>query len=103
MNKIAFFYAFSIATLPRTGEEQYQNRNVCHQSTIIRLSASKVGEFLSSFDKTKKTQNKIESSPVCLILNDNFQEVADKGEVKGHLLLEHTFRFCKNFKKITKK
>ena len=102
MNKIAFFYAFSIATLPTTGEEKQQKKYVCHESTIMRVSASNDGEVLSFFDKTNETQNTSESSSIYQILIDNFGEVADRGEFESHLPLEHTFGFCKTFKNMTK-
>ena len=36
------------------------------------------------------------------MLIDNHTQLANKGKIRGHLLLEHIFGFCKTYKKITK-
>ena len=91
----AFAYAFSIATLPTTGDEEIeQNKHVRHVSTIIRLLTNKAGELLSDFDKSDEKQNRIKDYSLNQILIGNREEKAGgRGKVKGPLSLKHICGF----------
>ena len=104
MVKIAFAYAFSVATPSTTGgQEIEQNKYVDHVSTIVRLSTTKDGDLISYFDKIDAPQNGIKGLSLSHILIDHHVEAADRRKVIGQVPLKHIFGFCKTFKKITKK
>ena len=57
---------------------------------------------MSYFDRIDESQNGVKGSSLSQILEDNHEEVANRRKIKEYLPLEHIFRFCKTFKKITK-
>ena len=67
----------------------------------MRLLTSKDSDLSSCFDKNGENALNI-NNVLKQIIIDNHTEPANKGEIKGHLSLEHIFGFCKTFKKITK-
>ena len=70
-------------------------------STIMRLLTSKDGDLSSYFDKNGETVID-DDNPLKQALINNHDVAANKGNIKGHLSLEHIFGFCRTFKKITK-
>ena len=98
----AFAYCFKEATLKTTGGMEIElNKHVGQVSTIMRLITSKDGDLSSYFDKNGESVID-DNNPLKKILISNHAQEANKGKIKGHLLLEHIFGFCKTFKKITK-
>ena len=58
-------------------------------------------EFFSSlYDRLDETENGIRSSSLKKLLEDNREEVANRGKFKEHLPLECFFGFRENFKEI---
>ena len=100
--KIAFAYTLSIATLITTGGEEIEFNKYCgHVSTIMRLSTNKDEDLLSHFDEMSDSQNGIKGCSLKQIIVDNFEQVADRGKIKGQLPQKLIFGVCKTFKKIT--
>ena len=82
------------------GSELDQSDYVGYVSAIMRVSTSKDGSFSSYFDKT--VENNIDSTSLKQILIDNHTIQANKTEMFGQLSVEHIFRLCNTFKKVTK-
>ena len=76
-------------------------KHVGQVSTIMRLLTSEDSDLSSCFDKNfeKALDN---SNPLKQILLSTHAEEVNKGKIKDQLPLEHTFGFCKTFKKFTK-
>ena len=78
-------------------------------STIMRSLTSKDGDLLSQFDNINEeiganenaTSDNIRNTPLQKMLIKN-HAAANRGKIRGQLLLEDIFGFCKTFKKITK-
>ena len=70
----------------------------------MRSVFSKDGDLLSHFDKFNdgNTNASIHNTSLKQILIDNHTIPVSRGKVKGQLLLEDVFGFCKTIKKITK-
>ena len=101
---------FQEARLSTSTNDLEHNKYVGQISNIMRVLSSKDGDLLSQFDiineelgvdKAATTVN-IQSTSLNKMLNTNHEEDANRGEIKGHLALEHIFGFCKTFKKVTK-
>ena len=98
----AFAYCFTQATLSTTGGMDLEDIKYVGQiSTIMRLLTSKDSDLSSYFDKNGESVID-DNNPLKKILINNHDVDANKGNIKGHLALEHIFGFCKTFKKITK-
>ena len=98
----AFAYCFTQATLSTTGGMDIEDiKYVGQVSTIMRLLTSKDNDLSSYFDKNGEAVIN-NDNPLKQILINNHDVDANKGNIKGHLALEHIFGFCKTFKKITK-
>ena len=98
----AFAYCFTQATLSTTGGMDLEDiKYVGQVSTIMRLLTSKDSDLTSYFDKNGESVID-DNNPLKQMLINNHDEAANKGNIKGHLALEHIFGFCKTFKKITK-
>ena len=69
----------------------------------MKTLTSKDGNLLSQFDNTNEgeTEDNIRSTSLHKMLINNHIE-ANRGKIRGQLLLEDIFGFCKTFKKITK-
>ena len=98
----AFAYCFKEAILSTTGGTELEySKYLGQKSTIMRLLTSKGGDLSSCFDK--KGENALNDNIVLKrILFNNYATYVIKGNIKGHLPLEHVFGFCKTFKKISK-
>ena len=101
----AFAYCYKKARLTTTGGSDIEyNKFLGQTSIIMRFLNSKDGDLLSDFDNFNDADEN--ASIICIpwkqILVDNRTELPNKGNIKGHLYLEHTFGFCKTFKKVTK-
>ena len=70
-------------------------------STIMRSLTSKDSDLSSYFDKNGESVID-NDNPLKRLLINNHDVAANKGNIKGHLPLEHIFGFCRTFKKITK-
>ena len=100
----AFAHCFKEGVISTTGGMEIENINVLGQvSTIMKSLTSKDGNLLSQFDNINEgeTDDKIRSTSLYEMLINNHIE-ANRGKIKGQLLLEDVFGFCKTFKKITK-
>ena len=103
MVKNAFAYAFSIATLSTMGGEEIKvNKHFVPISTILRLLTNKNGDSLFYFDNNDDSQKKLNDSSLNQMHNDNHEQVASRGEIKGPLPFDHVFGFCKTFKEVKK-
>ena len=99
----AFAYCFNEATLATTGGMEIEQIQLLGQvSTIMRASTSKYSDLLSFFDNIEEKENGINISSLKQILINNHTQ-ANRGNIKGHLSVEHVFGFCKTHKKIIKK
>ena len=98
----AFASCFKEATLTTTGAMEIEQVKFLEQvSTIMRALTSKDGDLLSHFDNIDGTENGNNNSSLEQMPNNNHTE-ANRGIIKGHLLLELIFGFCKTFKKNSK-
>ena len=68
----------------------------------MRALTSKDRALLSHFDKSDESEAGIENTSLHHHLINNHDLPANKGKLKGVLLIEHIFGFCKAFKKDTK-
>ena len=99
----AFAHCFKEGTIQTSGGMEIENIEFMGQvSTIMRVLTSKDGDLLSHFDKIDETQAESTNTPLKHMLLDNHTEAINRGKIKGQLLLEDLFGFCKTFKKITK-
>ena len=101
----AFAHCFKEGIVQTTGGMEIGNIKFSGQvSTIMRSLTSKVGDLLSHFDKYNDgdTNASINNTPLKHMLIDNHTQPINRGKVKGQLLLEDIFDFCKTFKKISK-
>ena len=99
----AFAYCFREARLSTTGGSDIEhNKYIGKKPTIMRASTSKHGDLFSHFEKIDESETEIEITSLHHHLNSNHELAANKRKIKGYLPLEHIFRFCKTFKKITK-
>ena len=71
-------------------------------STIMRCLTSKDADLLSHFDKNDESPTGSNNSSLKQMLINNHTEEGNRGKMKGLLLLEDMFGFCKTFKNITK-
>ena len=98
----AFAYCFKEASINTTGGMDIEvNKYVGPVSTIMRVLTYKDGDLSSYFDKNGESVID-NDNPLKKILINNHAQEANKGKIKGPLLLEHVFGFCKTFKKILK-
>ena len=67
----------------------------------MRLLTSKDNDLFSCFDKNGENPLNDINTLKRIVINNHTG--ANKGKYKSKLELEHIFRFCKTFKKITKK
>ena len=99
----AFAYCFKEATLSTTSDLNIEhNNNVGEVSNITRALTSKDGDLLSHFDKNDESEAELENTSLHHHLINNHNLVANKRKIKGVLLLQKIFRFCKTFKIISK-
>ena len=97
----ALSYCFKEARLSTTGASDLeQNKYVGQISTIMRLLTSKDSDLFSCFDK--RGESGFNDNNVFQRILFNNHAAAKTGKYKGEVELEHTFGFCKTFKKITK-
>ena len=70
----------------------------------MRVLTSKDGDLLSQFDNINEgnKNDDFDSTSLKKMLLDNHENDVDRGKIKAQLPLEHTFGFCKSFKKNTK-
>ena len=101
MIKNALADCFKEARLSTTGGSDLEyNKYVGQVSTIMRLLTSKDSDLFSCFDKSGESAL-VDNNFLKRILIYNHIR-SNKGEYKGKLELEHVFRFCRMFIKITK-
>ena len=101
----AFAHCFKEGVIQTTGGMEIENIKFLGQvSTIMRSLTSRDGDLLSHFDKFNDgdTNASINNTSLKQMLIDNYTEPVNRGKVKGQLLLEDIFGFCKTFKKTTK-
>ena len=107
--KNGFAYSFQEARLSTSTTDLEHNKYLGQISTVMRVISNRDGDLLSQFDNINEkiganeaaTSDNIGSTPLNNMLITN-HEAANRGKIKGHLLLEHIFGFCKKFKKVTK-
>ena len=98
----AFAYTIHDARISTSaGVAIEHNKSVGHISTIMRLVTQQDGDLSTCFDKIDEGENEIDKSSLKKIIIINHTD-ANKGVIKGHLLLEYIFGFARSFKKITK-
>ena len=78
------------------------NKHLGQVSTIMRALTYKDGDFLSHFDKVDENAAQINNTFLKHHLINNHDEAANKSRIKGQLLFEKIFGFCRTFKKVTK-
>ena len=104
MTNNAFAYCFKEAVLSTTsGGDIEHNKYVGPISTIMRAITSKDADLLSQFNNINEGNGDADFNSTSLkkmLINNH--DLADKGKIKGQLLLEHIFGFCKSFKKVTR-
>ena len=99
----AFAHCFKEGVIQTTGGMELENIKFLGQvSTIMRALTSKDGDLLSHFDNIDESQAESNNTSLKQILINNHTEAANQGKIKGQLLLDDIFGFCKTFKKITK-
>ena len=103
----AFAYCFKEARLSiSSGSNLEHNKHVGPVSTIMRVLTSKDGDLLSQFDNINEGNGDADFNSTSLkkMLIDNHDKVGqevNKVKIKGQLVLENIFSFCKTFKKVT--
>ena len=120
MTNNAFGFVFKEGRVITTsGGDLEHNKFVGQILTIVRSLTSHDGDLLSQFDNMNEkvvlnndgTQNDVDTSEIITntslkkMFIDNHNIVGqefNRGKIKGQLQLDHIFRFCKTFKKITK-
>ena len=101
----AFAHCFKEGVIQTTGGMEIENIKFLGQvSTIMKSLTSKDGDLLSHFDKFNDgdTNASINNTSLKQMLIDNHTQPINRGKIKGQLLLEDVFGFCKTLKKITK-
>ena len=101
----AFAHCLIEGVIQTTGGMELENIKFLGQvSTIMSSLTSNDGDLLSLFDKFNDgdTNAPINNTSLKQMLMDNHTEPVNRGKVKGQLLLEDLFGFCKTLKKITK-
>ena len=101
----AFANCFKEGIIQTTGRLEIENIKFFGQvSTIKRSITSKDLDLLSHFDKFNDgdTNASIIITSLKQLLIDNNTTPVNRGKVKGQLLLQDVFGFCKTFEKITK-
>ena len=70
----------------------------------MRVLTNKDGHLLSHFDRFNDgdTNPSINITSLKQLLIDNHSVPVNRGKIKGQLLIEDIFGFCKSFKKVTK-
>ena len=68
---------------------------------MVRLVTQKDGDLSTYFDIIDESETRIDNSSLKQILINNYT-ADNRGMIRGHLPLEHTFGFFKSFKKISK-
>ena len=93
------------AIISATGGMEIENIKFLGQvSFIMRSLTSKDGDLLPHFDKFNDGDTNASLNNISLKQKfiDNHTTAIKRGKVKGQLLLEDIFCFCKTFKRITK-
>ena len=99
----AFAHCFKERVTQTTGVMEIENIKFVGQvSTIMRALTSKDGDLLSHFDQIDESAAESNNTSLKHMLINNHTEAVNRGKIKGQLLLEDIFGFCKTFKKITK-
>ena len=99
----AFAHCFKEGVIQTTGGMEIENIKVMGQiSTFMRASTKKDGDLISHFDQIDESPAASNNTSLKQMLINNHTVEAKRGKIKGHLLLEDIFGFCKTFKKITK-
>ena len=99
----AFAHCFKEGVILTTGGMEIENIKFVGQvSTVMRALTSKDGDLLSHFDKIDESVGESNNTSLKHMLINNHTEPENRGKIKGQLLLEDIFGFCKTFKKITK-
>ena len=100
--KDASAYCFKEARLSTTGGSDIEHNKYCGQISItMRTLTSRDGDLISHFDKIDESETEIDKTLLHHHLTKNHDIAANKGKVRGQLLLEYKFGFCKTFKTIT--
>ena len=102
-------YAFQEARLSTSTTDLEHIKYVGQISILMRVISSRDGDLLSQFDNINEeiganeaaTSDIIRSTSLNKVLITNHEE-AIRGKIEAQLSLEHTFGFCKTFKKVTK-
>ena len=98
----AFADCFKGARLATTGGEDLEHNKYAGQfSTIMRALTRKDWDLISYIDKVNEFEAEISNTSLKQVLIDNLDIAANKRKIKGKLLIEHIFGFCKTFKKNT--
>ena len=98
-----FAHCFKEGVIQTTGGMEIENIKFLGQvSTIMRALTSKDGDLLSHFDKINESAANSKNTSLKHMLINNHTDAVNQGKIKGQLLLEDIFAFCKTFKKITK-
>ena len=104
-------YLFKEGRLSTTSGSDIEDIKFVGQiSTNMRTLTSKDGDLLSQFDKINEeigadddaTVDIIRHTSIKNMLIDAHGQDANKGKIKGQLLLEHIIGFCKTCKKVKK-
>ena len=98
----AFAHCFKEGVITTTGGLEIENIKFLGQvSTIKSVLTSKDGDLLCHFDRIDESPaGSINSSLKQMLINNHVE--ANRGKIRGQLLLEHVLGFCRTFKKITK-
>ena len=98
----AFAYTIYDARISiSSGVENEQDKFVGPVSTIMRIVTQKDGDFSTYFDIIDESEDRIDNSSLKQeLINDHTAD--NRGNIRGHLPLEHIFGFAKSFEIITK-
>ena len=100
---VALDYVFQEGRLyTSAGTEIEHNKNLGNVSTIMRSLTQKDGDISFYFDRINERVAGIDVSTLKNMLIDSHTNEDNKGKIGANLPLEHIFRICKTFKKITK-
>ena len=96
----AFAHCFKEGVIQTTGGMEIENIKFVGQiSAIMRALTSKDGDSLSNFDQIDESAAASNNTSLKQMLINNHTVEAKRGKIKGQLLLEDIFGFCKTFKK----
>ena len=98
----AFAHCFKEGVILTTGGMEIENIKFLGQVSIMRALTRKDGDLLSHFNQVDETPAASNNTSLKQMLINNHTVEANRGKIRGQLLLEDIFGVCETFEKITK-